>query len=497
MVNTPRIVTMAFTLSGDDAIQELLPSPIPEPYWVAFSPSAANLVNIQIDSAGLPQDQAWLEVLAGNSLQTLSQKFIHPIATAYSGHQFGVWAGQLGDGRAILLGEIDGQELQLKGAGKTRYSRMGDGRAVLRSSIREFLCSEAMHSLGIPTSRALSVVGSDMPVRRETMETAAVCARLAPSFIRIGHFEHFASLQNSERLKELADLLMKDHYQECQKDNEPYLALFQQICERNAKLVAQWQAVGFCHGVLNSDNISALGLTIDYGPFGFLDQFQIDHICNHSDQGGRYAYHRQPQIMHWNMACLASAFIPLLELNHSAEEAQNLLSTALSEYPAVYGQTWQNLFRKKLGLTTEQADDIPLIERLLQAMHDSKVDYTNFFRSLSDIKMNMATVEAKIRDHFVDRDSIDQWLNDYMQRLKAESSIDVERKQRMDSINPKYILRNYLAQSAIEKAQQKDFSEVATLLKILEHPFDEQPQYNEYATSPPLNLDAVEVSCSS
>ena len=488
---------MAFTLSGDDAIQELLPSPIPEPYWVAFSSSAANLVNIQTDSKGLPQDQTWLEVLAGNALQTRSQKFIRPIATAYSGHQFGVWAGQLGDGRAILLGEIGGQELQLKGAGKTRYSRMGDGRAVLRSSIREFLCSEAMHALGIPTSRALSVVGSDMPVRREVMETAAVCARLAPSFIRIGHFEHFASLNNSERLKELADLLMKDHYQECQKDNEPYLALFQHICERNAKLVAQWQAVGFCHGVLNSDNISALGLTIDYGPFGFLDHFQIDHICNHSDQGGRYAYHRQPQIMHWNMACLATAFIPLLGLDHSEEEAQNLLSNALGVFPAVYSQTWQDLFRKKLGLNTEQADDIHLIERLLQAMHDSKVDFTNFFRGLSDIKMNMTAVDMKVRDHFIDRDSIDQWLDDYMQRLKAESSIDLDRKQRMDSINPKYILRNHLAQSAIEKAQQKDFSEISTLMKILEHPFDEQPLYNQYAASPPLDLAAVEVSCSS
>ena len=497
MVNTPRIVPMAFTLSGDDAIQELLPSPIPEPYWVAFSPSAAKLVNIQIDTEGLPQDRAWLDVLAGNSLQTLSRKFISPIATAYSGHQFGVWAGQLGDGRAILLGEIDGQELQLKGAGKTRYSRMGDGRAVLRSSIREFLCSEAMHALRIPTSRALSVVGSDMPVRRETMETAAVCARLAPSFIRIGHFEHFASLQNSGRLRELADLLIEEHYPECRQDKEPYLALFQTICQRNAKLVAQWQAVGFCHGVLNSDNISTLGLTIDYGPFGFLDQFQIDHICNHSDQGGRYAYHRQPQIMHWNMACLASAFIPLLELDHSEEDAQNQLSKALSEFPAIYGQTWQSLFRKKLGLNTEQADDIALIERLLQAMHDSKVDFTNFFRGLSDINMNMAAADMKIRDHFIDRDSIDHWLEDYIHRLKSESSIDADRKQRMDAINPKYILRNHLAQAAIEKAQQKDFSEVSTLMKILEHPFDEQPQYNEYAASPPLNLAIVEVSCSS
>jgi uncharacterized protein YdiU (UPF0061 family) len=488
---------MAFTLSGDDAIEKLHPTPIPDPYWVAFSPSAASLVNIQVNDKGLPQDDAWLAVLAGNALETPFQKFSNPIATAYSGHQFGVWAGQLGDGRAILLGDIAGQELQLKGAGKTRYSRMGDGRAVLRSSIREFLCSEAMYGLGIPTSRALSVVGSDMPVLRESLETAAVCARLAPSFIRIGHFEHFASLQNVARLKELADHLIEHHYPDCQKTKESYLALFQKICERNARLVAQWQAVGFCHGVLNSDNISALGLTIDYGPFGFLDQFQIDHICNHSDQGGRYAYQRQPQVMHWNMACLASAFIPLLELEHSEEEAQKLLSSALSEFPAIYGKAWQSLFRQKLGLVTEKEGDIQLIERLLQAMHDSKVDFTILFRGLGDIKINLPVSETSMRDHFLDRDSIDQWFAEYIERLKAESSDDGKRKLHMDLVNPKYILRNHLAQFAIEKAQQKDFSEVAKLLKILERPYDEQPQYLEYAASPPLDLATVEVSCSS
>lgn len=497
MVNTPRIVLMAFILSGDDAIENLHPSPIPDPYWVAFSPSAASLVNIQVNDKGLPQENAWLTVLAGNALETPSQKFSDPIATAYSGHQFGVWAGQLGDGRAILLGDIAGQELQLKGAGKTRYSRMGDGRAVLRSSIREFLCSEAMHSLGIPTSRALSVVGSDMPVLRESLETAAVCARLAPSFIRIGHFEHFASLQNIVRLKELADYLIEHHYPDCRKTKEPYLALFEMISERNAKLVAQWQAVGFCHGVLNSDNISVLGLTIDYGPFGFLDQFQIDHICNHSDQGGRYAYHRQPQVMHWNTACLASAFIPLLELDHSEEEAQELLSNALGEFPVNYGKAWQSLFRQKLGLVTEQEGDTQLIERLLQAMHESKVDFTTLFRGLSDIKIYESISGIGMRDHFLDRDSIDRWFVDYIDRLQAESSDDAKRKQQMDMVNPKYILRNHLAQIAIEKAQQKDFTEVAKLLKILESPFEEQPHYQEYAAPPPFDLATVEVSCSS
>ncbi|MBU3606719.1 YdiU family protein [Polynucleobacter sp. MWH-Creno-3A4] len=488
---------MAFPLLGDDATHAVKPTPIPDPYWVAFSTSAAKLIDLPLGSNDLPKDSAWLDLLAGNTLVTDAHSFPNPIATVYSGHQFGVWAGQLGDGRAILLGEISGQELQLKGAGKTRYSRMGDGRAVLRSSIREFLCSEAMHALGIPTSRALAVVGSDLPVRRETMETAAVCARLAPSFIRIGHFEHYASNNNIVRLQELADELIKGHYQNASDHKNPYLELFRQICVRNAKLVAQWQAVGFCHGVLNSDNISVLGLTIDYGPFGFLDQFQIDFICNHSDQAGRYAYHRQPQIMHWNMACLASAFIPLLALEHSEDEAQTLLGEALSEFAVIYGQTWQALFREKLGLLTTQEGDTDLIERLLQAMHDSKVDFTNLFRGLSSVSVRNTTQDVILRDHFIDRQAIDQWFSDYIARLNAESSDDTERKKRMDSVNPKYILRNYLAQKAIDKAQAKDFSEIASLLKVLENPFAEQDQYAAYALPPSPDWQSVEISCSS
>lgn len=488
---------MAFNLSGDDVCQATLPTPIPNPYWVAFSSAAAKLIDLPLDSLGLPLDPAWLEVLAGNQLNTSQQVFANPIATAYSGHQFGVWAGQLGDGRAILLGDIAGQELQLKGAGKTHYSRMGDGRAVLRSSIREFLCSEAMHHLGIPTTRALSVVGSKKPVLRETLETAAVCSRLAPSFVRIGHFEHYSSLQNITRLKGLADLLIHQHYPHCASTKEPYLELFKNISERNAILVAQWQAVGFCHGVLNSDNISALGLTIDYGPFGFLDHFQIDHVCNHSDQGGRYAYHRQPQIMHWNMACLASAMLPLLELQLSEQESQDAMRSALDEFPITYAQTWQKLFRAKLGLQKALDEDIPLLETLLQAMHDSRIDFTSFFRDLSRVGANTKLEDISIRNDFVDRPSIDQWFENYLSRIKAENTTDEERKSRMNQVNPKFILRNHLAQHAIEMAQQDDFSEIAKLMHILSLPYKEQPEHEDYAKPPPPGINPVEVSCSS
>jgi uncharacterized protein YdiU (UPF0061 family) len=488
---------MAFTLTGGDVCQVTIPTPIPNPYWVAFSPSSARLVDIPLNTSNLPADPAWLNVLAGNQLTVEQHDFSSPIASAYSGHQFGVWAGQLGDGRAILLGDISGQELQLKGAGKTHYSRMGDGRAVLRSSIREFLCSEAMHSLGIPTTRALSVVGSKMPVLRESLETAAVCARLAPSFIRIGHFEHFSSLQNVARLKELADLLIADHYPKCLSAEEPYLELFRNVSRRNATLVAQWQAVGFCHGVLNSDNISALGLTIDYGPFGFLDQFQIDHICNHSDHGGRYAYHRQPQIMHWNMACLASSLVPLLELKHDEKEAQSMLRNALEEFPLIYGETWQKLFRAKLGFQTTGNEDIPLLERLLQAMHDSKVDFTSFFRRLSAVNSQTQVKDIALRNEFIDRESIDQWFNDYLMRIKSENISDTERTNLMNQVNPKFVLRNHLAQTAIEMAERGDFSEIQRLMGILAAPFDEQPEYEEYAKPPPPGSNHVEVSCSS
>jgi len=488
---------MPFTLSGNDACQPTLPTPISNPYWVAFSPAVAKLVQIEIGSDDLPANPDWLELLAGNSLSVGELEFSQPISTVYSGHQFGVWAGQLGDGRAILLGDMNKLELQLKGAGKTQYSRMGDGRAVLRSSIREFLCSEAMHALGIPTSRALAVVGSQQAVLRETMETAAVCSRVAPSFIRIGHFEHFASLQSQQRLKELADLMIANFYPTCVNDPDPYLSLFKAISARNAKLVAGWQSVGFCHGVLNSDNISALGLTIDYGPFGFLDHFQIDHICNHSDQGGRYAYHRQPQVMHWNMACLASAMLPLLELDHSSDESQALLRAALEEFPEIYAKEWQYLFRSKLGLQLEQVGDVQLIERLMQAMHDSRVDFTNFFRNLSNLSRDTALVDIQQRNEFIDRESIDQWFTDYINRLKLEALDDQSRKAMMNRVNPKYILRNYLAQAAIEKAQQGDFAEVATLLEVITKPFDEQAAYDSYSRPPPADLQHIEVSCSS
>jgi uncharacterized protein YdiU (UPF0061 family) len=486
---------MAFSLIGDDTCQFIAPSPLPDPYWIAVSTEAAELVGISLGSNQLPTNPDWLAVLAGNSAELGERLFPKPMATAYSGHQFGHWAGQLGDGRAILLGELKHQELQLKGAGMTRYSRMGDGRAVLRSSIREFLCSEAMHALGIPTTRALSLVGSKQAVRRETMETAAVCSRLAPSFIRIGHFEHYAANGLRTRLQELAAYLIEAHYPECQSSAIPYLDLFKAISARNARCVAQWQAVGFCHGVLNSDNISALGLTMDYGPFGFLDHTALDHVCNHTDSGGRYAYHRQPKIMHWNMACLANAMVPLVETESPGEDAADILRTALGAFPPEYETEWLGLFRGKLGLQTVAPDDMELIESLLQLMHANRADFTTVFRSLSTVQKRDG--HSNWRDQFLDRDAADAWLTQYRTRLMQESSSDAERAAQMNRTNPKFILRNHLAQRAIEMAQGDDFTEVNRLQRILSRPFDEQPAFEQYALAPLPDEVVTDLSCSS
>jgi uncharacterized protein YdiU (UPF0061 family) len=481
---------MSFHLPARDSlalVQNLQPTPIPDPYWVGFSESVAKELAIHTQD-GLPKDPAWLQVLAGNQTQ-LGEHAFSPYATAYSGHQFGVWAGQLGDGRAIYLGDVNGQELQLKGAGKTAYSRMGDGRAVLRSSIREFLCSEAMHALVVPTSRALAVVGSDMPVFRETRETAAVCARVAPSFLRIGHIEHYGQNHRHEELRLTLNYLIEHHYPDCANTPTPYLSLLEQIALRTARMVAQWQSLGFCHGVLNTDNTSLLGLTLDYGPFGFLDTFQIDHICNHSDQGGRYAYHRQAEVLHWNLYCLASAMLEALQeelqsaLGLDQEASIEKIKDTLDHYNREYASHWQNLFRKKLGLSIQHQEDVALLEELLQGLHHNQLDYTLFFRNLSEGQDVPKSLET--------------WNKKYQERLSLEKHSKDQRLEQMCRINPKYVLRNHLAQNAIELAQKKDFSEVARLLKILENPFESQAVSDDYAMGPPPELAHVAISCSS
>ena len=470
----------------------LMPTPLPAPYFVAASGQAAALVGLS--AAQLASDD-YVAFLTGNRVPPRSQ----PLSAVYSGHQFGVWAGQLGDGRAILLGELNGlagpMELQLKGAGLTPYSRMGDGRAVLRSSIREFLCSEAMNALGIPTTRALSVTGSDHRIMRETVESAAVVARMAPSFVRFGSFEHWFYRDKPEELRTLADYVITTFYPELTAEPNPYTALLAEVTRRTARMIAHWQAVGFMHGVMNTDNMSILGLTIDYGPFGFMEAFDANHICNHTDQQGRYSYANQPQVGHWNCYALGQALLPLIG---SVDDAQE----ALGVYQPEFARTLDGLLHAKLGLLTAQDDDRALFDAMFKLMQAGHVDFTRFFRALGKLAIEVDTArsphpDSALRDMFIERDAFDAWALQYRQRLRAEHSVDAERKAAMDRVNPKYILRNYLAQVAIDKAQQKDFSEIGKLLAILEQPFDEQPEHEAYAALPPDWASELEVSCSS
>ena len=467
-----------------------MPTPLPAPYLVAVSEPAAALIGL--DPAHLSTEES-IAMLIGNAVPARSL----PLAAVYSGHQFGVWAGQLGDGRAILLGDVatdEGpMELQWKGAGLTPYSRMGDGRAVLRSSIREFLCSEAMHALGIPTSRALSVVGSDQGVMRETVETSAVVIRMAPSFVRFGSFEHWAHRDKLEQLKLLADYVIERFYPQLKTEAQPYQALLKEVTRRTAHMIAHWQAVGFMHGVMNTDNMSILGQTLDYGPFGFMEAFDSQHICNHTDQQGRYSYAMQPQIGHWNCYALAQALLPLIGEVAAAQ-------TALDLYQPEFAAKLDQLLHAKLGLSiTEQyqAADRALFDAMFSLMQANSVDFTLFFRRLSSLRAADASGDLALRDLFLDRPAFDAWAEQYRSRLRAEASDDAARQRAMNAVNPKYVLRNYLAQVAIEKAQNKDFTEVARLLSVLQRPYDEQPEYEQYAALPPDWASHLEVSCSS
>lgn len=413
-----------------------------------------------------------------------------PLAQVYSGHQFGVWAGQLGDGRGILLGEqqlADGKTVDwhLKGAGKTPYSRMGDGRAVLRSTIRESLASEAMHYLGIPTTRALAIATSDTPVVRETTEQGAMLMRIAESHLRFGHFEHFYYRREPEKVRQLADFAIRHHWPHLADESDKYVLWLRDIVARTATLIAQWQAVGFAHGVMNTDNMSILGLTIDYGPFGFLDDYQPGFICNHSDYQGRYRFDNQPAVGLWNLQRLAQSLSPFIDVD--------TLNSALDEYQQVLLAQYGKLLRSKLGLFTEQRGDNELLNVLFALMAREGSDYTRTFRMLSNTEQHSAS--SPLRDEFIDRGAFDAWFSDYRTRLQSEQVDDAERQQQMKGVNPALVLRNWLAQRAISDAEQGDIQELERLHQALRDPFSDRS--DDYASRPPDWGKHLEVSCSS
>lgn len=483
----------SFAALPDAFYTRLDPQPLPDPYVVGVSDEVAELLGLPRDLLGHAQ---FAELFAGNRRLPGAD----PLAAVYSGHQFGVWAGQLGDGRAHLLGGLRNAhghwEIQLKGAGRTPYSRGADGRAVLRSSIREFLCSEAMAGLGIPTTRALCVIGADHPVRREMYETAAVVTRVAPGFVRFGSFEHWAARGRIGELRRLADYVIDTFRPECRAAANPHDALLRDVAVRTGELIAHWMAVGFMHGVMNTDNMSILGLTLDYGPFGFMEAFDAGHICNHSDDHGRYSYRNQPHVAQWNLYCLAEAFVPLLG---DAEAARAAIDES---YGDAFGQTFERLMRAKLGLCDAQPDDEAFIGATFALLQEHRPDYTLFFRALSQLPAAVdaperAKTDAPLRDQFVDRAACDAWLATWRARLARTPWPDAERQAAMCAANPKYVLRNWLAEVAIRRASAQDFSEVARLLACLRRPYDEQPDNAAYAALPPDWANGLQVSCSS
>ncbi len=461
------------------------PTPTSNPVLIAFNQPLARAFGFTEEQLSAP-DLAYY--LSGH------QPFpgMNPLAMKYAGHQFGSFNPHLGDGRGLLLGEIiatDGQkwDLHLKGAGPTPYSRSADGRAVLRSSIREYLCSEAMYHLGIPTSRALSLTGSDERVLREMPETAATVIRVAQSHIRFGHFEHFFYNQQHEHLKTLVDYVIEHHFPDAKDADNPCLAMLTQVIKSTAEMVAKWQTVGFAHGVMNTDNMSILGITFDYGPFGFMDDYSAGFICNHSDYSGRYAFDQQPKIALWNLSALAYALTPFI----STDALNDILETFYPHYHSHYNL----LMSKKLGLMQVLPEDEELITELINLLNANHPDYTTFFRNLAlfDVGGN----NDFLRNQFFSKQAFDNWAEKYRSRLARQSLSQEEKQTLMNQHNPKYILRNYLAQQAIEKAENGDFSLVNELSIVLEKPFDEQPEYEKHAQLPPDWGKSLAISCSS
>jgi serine/tyrosine/threonine adenylyltransferase len=451
-----------------------------QPVLLHANPHAAALIDLDTSAFADPRFTA---ATAGH----LPLQGFESLAQVYSGHQFGVWAGQLGDGRALLIGQVRNRrgelwDIQLKGAGKTPYSRFGDGRAVLRSSIREYLCSEAMAGLGIPTSRALSLIATGETVLRERPEPGAVIARLAPSHVRFGHFEHFHYAGNTEAVRALADHVIAEHF-----PSLDHGAFYGEVVRRTAILMAQWQAVGFAHGVMNTDNMSILGLTLDYGPFGFMDGYDPQFVCNHTDEQGRYSVINQPGIAHWNLRALAVALSRLVP-------AQTLLES-LDGFERHFGARYRALMRAKLGLdlgfAREEEGDDRLIGELLAVMAKGRADYTLTFRGLSS-EVGPDADGAWLNRFGAARGEAEAWLARWRARTAGEDLSGLDR------INPKYVLRNWVAETAIRVVEDRgDIVPLDRIFRLLQSPFDAHPDDGEFAAPPPPAMCDLEVSCSS
>jgi uncharacterized protein YdiU (UPF0061 family) len=476
-----------FARLGAPYVQAVPPTPLPAPQRLWSQDTLA--ADMGLPAAWWRSDQA-TAVLAGNAPWPgcVAQ------ASIYAGHQFGRFSPALGDGRALLVAELDTPqgpcEVQLKGAGPTPHSRGLDGRAVLRSSVREALASEALHALGVPTTRALALVGAPLRVQRgERSETAAVLCRVAPSFVRFGHFEYFQRSGQAARLQPLADWVIAEHFPHLRGARRAHALWLAEVVSRTAALMAAWQTLGFCHGVMNTDNVSILGLTLDYGPFGFMERFRMHHVCNLSDHEGRYAYSAQPAVGRWNCERLLEATRPLLDGDEGAarEHARDLLTA----YDAAYGFEVMRRWRAKLGLAEARAGDADLVRRFLGLLQAGRLDFTLAFRELGELPA------AEYRQRFAEAAAFDAWHADWRARLAAEGTDAVAAAARMRGANPLYVLRNHLAQEATDAAQRGDLRPLRRLMHVLSRPFEAQPGCEHEAAPAPAGSAAVEVDCSS
>jgi len=455
------------------------PTPLKNPFLISTSQSAAKLLGIDED---LTLDEELLNIVNGTTKLEGSETF----AMCYAGHQFGDFTERLGDGRVINLGKIHGQNLQLKGSGLTLYSRLGDGRAVLRSSIREYLMSEAMHGLGIETSRALALIGSDTEVRRESLEKGAIVLRLSPTWIRFGTFEYLYSIGEHDKLQDLADYVIAESFPYLTNSEDIYLKMYTEIVKNTATTIAKWQSVGFNHGVMNTDNMSIDGRTIDYGPFAFLDDYDPHFVCNKTDKQGLYSFRNQAGAARWNLEMLARVLSPIIDYD-DAEEI--LTDTFWSTYTNVYS----TILYEKMGLHTREEEDKELSEGLLRALGSSTIDYTLFFRKLSRFNGDKSNILASC----VNRQPLDEWLGRYTNRLEKETLEEASRHKKMLAVNPKYVLKNHTLQEAIDKANEHDFSMLNELLKVSLAPFDEHTELEHLCKLAPSKSKNVQLSCSS
>jgi serine/tyrosine/threonine adenylyltransferase len=458
---------------------EVDPTPLAEPFVISVSNDAAKLLGVDED---LKLDDKLLSIVNGAQKLDGSQTF----SMCYAGHQFGYFVPRLGDGRAINLGKVNGQNLQLKGSGLTLYSRQGDGRAVLRSSIREYLMSEAMHGLGIKTSRALALIGSDTDVARERWEKGAIVLRLSPTWVRFGTFEYFNAKGEHAKLQALADYVIDESFPELKNSENLYLKMFRQIVINTATTVSKWQCYGFNHGVMNTDNMSIDGRTIDYGPFAFLDDYEKDYVCNHTDQDGRYSFKNQPGIALWNLQQLAVALSPIV--NHS--EAIKVLD---EEFGATYEKEYLGLMYQKMGLFRQEEGDLDLLKWMLGSLESATIDFTAFFRKLSHYDGE----KKDILGIAIFQEPLKEWLEAYELRLEKESVTSEERYEKMLKVNAKYILKNHILQEAINDAKEHNFKMVDDLLTVALSPFEEHEAL-EYLNKPtPLKAKNIKLSCSS